>query len=422
MKILVFPHDFGIGGSQLNAVEIAATLRDQGHECVIFGSHGQLNRRITELGLEFIEAPRPRIRPTPSIVRALVRIIDERDIQILHGFEWPPSLECAIASHLRPRTRHVSTVMSMSVAPFIPKTTPLIVGTEAIAHHERSLGRSRVMVQEPPVDLEHNSLSAVGSSGEFYERWSLSRQAFTVAIVSRLAPELKLEGILASIRALPLLGSAQTVQLLIVGDGPSKSEVQEAIADADLGRIPHRVIMTGSMADPREAYAVADVVLGMGGSALRAMAFEKPVIVQGENGYWKLLTSRSLPDFRWHGWYGRGDNLHAGPARLAKILDQVIADVNLRDRLGQFSLETVQAHYSLERAAQIQLEAYTEAMNSSPPRSSERIQGFVSLHKLVTYEFRRRWAKLRGKAVKEDDFNASPIVTERPQEHRVGAG
>ncbi|KLI87702.1 hypothetical protein AA310_06940 [Arthrobacter sp. YC-RL1] len=421
MRILVFPHDFGIGGSQLNAVEIAATLRDQGHECVIFGNPGQLNGRISELGLEYIEAPRPRVRPTPSIVKALVQIIDERDIQILHGFEWPPSLECAIASHLRPATRHVSTVMSMSVAPFIPRTTPLIVGTEAIAHHERESGRSIVTVQEPPVDLDHNSLGAVGSTDAFFERWNLSHQAFTVAVVSRLAPELKLEGILAAIKALPLLGSNQPVQLVIVGDGPSEPEVRAAIESAGLGATPHRVVMTGSLNDPREAYAAADVVLGMGGSALRAMAFEKPLIVQGENGYWKLLTSRSLPDFRWHGWYGRGDSLHAGPERLAKILDQLIADAVLRERLGQFSLETVLEHYSLERAAQIQLEAYEAALNSSPQRANERLHGLASLYKLANYEFRRRWSNLRGRTIKDDDFNASPIVTERPQVHRVGA-
>ena len=32
MKVLVYPHTMEIGGSQLNAIEIAAAVRDRGHD------------------------------------------------------------------------------------------------------------------------------------------------------------------------------------------------------------------------------------------------------------------------------------------------------------------------------------------------------------------------------------------------------
>ena len=50
------------------------------------------------------------------------------------------------------------------------------------------------------------------------------------------------------------------------------------------------VLLTGEIADPRSAYAAADVVVGQGGSALRGMAFGKPLIVVGEEGFSELLT------------------------------------------------------------------------------------------------------------------------------------
>ena len=45
------------------------------------------------------------------------------------------------------------------------------------------------------------------------------------------------------------------------------------------------VLLTGEIADPRPAYAAADVVVGQGGSALRGMAFGKPLVVVGEGRF-----------------------------------------------------------------------------------------------------------------------------------------
>ena len=64
--------------------------------------------------------------------------------------------------------------------------------------------------------------------------------------------------------------------------------------------------LTGQIDDPRPAYAAADVVVGQGGSALRGMAFGKPVVVVGEDGFSELLTSDSSPIFLQQGWYGLG--------------------------------------------------------------------------------------------------------------------
>ena len=75
MKILVYPHDLNMGGSQLNAIELAAAVRALGHDVIMFGQPGSLNLRIKELGLEFIAAPKPHHQPSRTIVRALSDVI-----------------------------------------------------------------------------------------------------------------------------------------------------------------------------------------------------------------------------------------------------------------------------------------------------------------------------------------------------------
>ena len=42
MKVLVYPHTMGIGGSQLNAVEIAGAVRDRGHDVTVVSRPGPL--------------------------------------------------------------------------------------------------------------------------------------------------------------------------------------------------------------------------------------------------------------------------------------------------------------------------------------------------------------------------------------------
>ena len=362
MKILVCPHDMNMGGSQLNAIELAAEVKKLGHDVVIFGQPGSLTQRVAELGLEFIESPRVRLRPTPAVTRAMRKIIAERGIDIVHGYEWPPTLEATLAAGIKQRTRVVSTVLSMSVAPFIPKHIPLMVGTEQIAFIERDNHRAMVGLMEPPVDTELNSPGIDVGTDSFAVQWNIDPALPVVSIISRLAHEMKLEGILAAISVVERCNLAQPIQLLITGDGPARHEVHEAAEAANRRIGAKRVILTGQLDDPRPAYLVADVVLGMGGSALRAMAFQKPLIVQGENGFWETLSEESVHTFLWQGWYGVGTGSKPGEQRLFEELSGLVSDGARRIELGRFSLTTLIERFSLHAAAERQVQFYRDAL------------------------------------------------------------
>ena len=226
MRILVYPHDLGLGGSQLNAIEIAAGVAALGHNVTIFGRPGALNERIEQLGLEFVESPSPGRRPSPGIVAALATLVDERRIDILHGYEWPPALETVLASRRSRSVRAMATVMSMSVPPFIPRTVPLLVGTAEIAAAERSAGRRRVAVLEPPVDVVFNSSGLDLDVAGFRRRWHLDARRMTVVSVTRFAHELKLEGTLAAMEAVGRLTQDLPTRLVLVGDGAAREEVE----------------------------------------------------------------------------------------------------------------------------------------------------------------------------------------------------
>lgn len=156
MRVVVYPHMLSIGGSQLNAVELAAAVRDRGHSVTVFGDDGPLVGYVRELGLPFVPIPRYRFRPSVAISEALRDLCRRERIDVVHASEWPPCIEAFSGPHLRDGVAMTCTLMSMSVAPFLPPSVPLTVGTHEIAEGTRRDRSGPVRVLEPPVDTVAN--------------------------------------------------------------------------------------------------------------------------------------------------------------------------------------------------------------------------------------------------------------------------
>jgi hypothetical protein len=141
------------------------------------------------------------------------------------------------------------------------------------------------------------------------------------------------------------------VQLIVVGEGTAAAQVAERAAEVNDRHGARVVLLTGGLVDPRPAYEAADLMLGMGGSALRSLAFGKPLVVLGERGF-SLPFDRSTVDyFRQHGYYGLGDGeLH--PGKLAGQIRPFVTDEALRADLGRFGREFVVAEYGLQPATE----------------------------------------------------------------------
>lgn len=405
MKILVYPHSMAVGGSQLNAIELAAAVRDRGHDVAVFGQAGPLLDLVHDLGLGFVSSPEPRRRPSSAVVRALRLLAHAEDFDIMHGYEWPPALECHAAA-IGSRAATVCTVMSMGIAPFIPSTIPLVVGTQQLQTFAASRRRGPVTLIEPPVDTDANKPGV--STSEFSARHGLDSADLHVVVVSRLAVELKMQGLLEAVSVVGRVAQDVPVRLVIVGDGPARSAVASAAAEVNGQSARPVVVMTGELIDPRPAYALADVALGMGGSALRAMAFERPLVVQGERGFWQELNAESAQRFLVQGWYGIGDG-SSGEAKLEAILRRLLTQAEARRVLGIYGRRLVEERFSLPRAARIQEDVYAEAI-IKPSMARSIADSVPAAGRLALHDARLRFRRLVGRDIAED-FNA---VTAQP--------
>jgi glycosyltransferase involved in cell wall biosynthesis len=197
----------------------------------------------------------------------------------------------------------------------------------------------------------------------FREDFGLSRDTITLVTVSRLAEYQKADSIVRTIAVLRRLGRRLPLKLLILGDGAARSRLEAlaAEANADLGR--QAVVLTGALLDPRAAYAAADIVIGMGGSALRGMAFGKPVVIVGEGGFAEVFSPRTAPNFYHTGMFGRGDG-DPENRNLSDALLHLAEDATARSALGQFGRNFVTSHHSLDlitdRLARFCRQAQTE--------------------------------------------------------------
>lgn len=350
MRVLIHPVNLEIGGSALNAIDLAAEVRDRGHEVAVFARPGPLQDYLREKSLSHIVA-RPRMvpHPTPGSIAELSRVVRRHRVHLVHAYEPYSCVEALLAATALHQVAVAGTLYSMSVDPWLPTSMPVIAGFRAIQPQLRAHGVVRdVPLLEPPIDTRQD-VADPAAGGRFRREWGIGEHEPLVVLVSRLSVVLKLDSLMDSISGVDRLAQKRHVRLVVVGDGDARMAVQRAAGKVNASHGREVVTMTGALMDPRPAYAAADVVLGMGTSALRAMSMEKVVVVVGERGFSRLVSPANGAYFHAQGFYGVWNG--RDPDRLAGLLGEAI-DMAPAERkaLGRYGRDTVCGRFSLESA------------------------------------------------------------------------
>ena len=156
------------------------------------------------------------------------------------------------------------------------------------------------------------------------------------------------------------------------------------------------------MHDPRAAYAAADLVLGMGSSALRALSIGRPVVVQGEEGFSKLFEPETLPYFLRHGMWGRAETGLDGRAAGRASFEACSPTRRRRAELGAFGRRTVEERFSLSRAARPAARDLLRGAGPGRSRTSSADAATAARRavrlELDNHDPRRKRARHRGEA------------------------
>jgi len=365
--VLVQLNSLSLGGTQISAVDFAAALVPHGYTSVLIGPRDTIPRGpslfevAAERGVHLEAVDRPE-----SVVagaRDLARRAREISADVVHVYGswgarpayWGP---CRLG-----RRPLVQTVYEMAVAPWSYQAVPLVVGTGYLVDDLRDR-RGLTTLISPPVDLEHDRPGAVDPA-PFVASLGLAAGRVRAVIVSRLDEEMKALSVEIAIQAVGRLRRPD-LDLVVVGTGDAEERLR-ALGDAvndELGR--RAVVFAGPLPDPRVAYASADVVLGMGSSAARALAFGKPLIVQGENGWSRRFLPESA-DALYRNSFWSDEASAAAVDELAENLAGLGAVE--RAALGPWSREFAVAHFDLEAMAARLAAVYAAAASSYGVRS-----------------------------------------------------
>lgn len=393
MRVLVHLNSLELGGTQINAVDFARTLRERGIESILVGQ-----RDTVLAGPSLLDyAERHGVAVTaydaaPGLMRharQLRRMAAKLGgIDLIHAYGmWGAARNVYWGPSIFGRLPWAQTVYEMSVTDAVYGHVPLVVGTEYLIEELADRPAPTVMIS-PPVDLVADSPQS--DRGSFRDEHGLG-DGVLLGIVSRLEKQLKATAIGVTIDAMGEL-AATGATLFIVGDGdaePMLRQKADAVNEA-VGRPAVR--MLGALSDPRPAYLAADVVVGMGGSAARALAFGKPLIVHGEAGWSQLFepdTARSLA----RSSFWSPDRPEHPVADMALIARRVIADAELRRTLGAFGREFALERFGLVAMSERLAAFYTDAIAAYGPREW-RLDLPQEWRRLVNKV--RRVARLRG--------------------------
>ena len=370
-RVLVKLNSLELGGTQLNALDFAKGVEAHGVTSVLVGYRETLpasgpnllevaedrgvHVELLDKGASPGEAGSWATRVRRA--RELASFADAHAIDVVHSYSaaearvafWGP---CRLG-----RRPHVITAYEMAVPRRVYTTPPLVVGTQYLLEDLRGR-RGPVRLISPPVDLSADRPDEDAARG-FVDAWGLAPAHVRVVMVTRLAESMKARGVEQAIEATEVLGR-EDVDLVVVGAGEAEGRLR-ALADRVNDRVGRRaVLFTGAMADPRPAYAAADVVVGMGGSAARALAFGKALVVTGEHGWFRTFNQDSAAALYRNSFWS--EDVLAEP--VAALVEQVLAlarDPGERERLGRLGREFARSHFGLEAMVERLAEVYREA-------------------------------------------------------------
>lgn len=202
----------------------------------------------------------------------------------------------------------------------------VICASNALADSARELGARAVRVIPSGVDVPEQVAEAADPP--------------EVLFAGRLSPE---KGILELVEA------ANGMKLVVAGDGPLRDRVPGA-----LGFVPHHAL--GPLYERAAVVAVPSHREGFGVVCAEAMAYGRPVVAGAVGGLLDLVAD--------------GETGLLVPPRdvpaLREALERLLADRELRRRMGEAARERVREHFAWAAVTDATLTAYEAALSDVP--------------------------------------------------------
>lgn len=341
LRVVIGLNQGGVQQGVLNLFRGLDSTRFRPIACAI-ENDGAIGREIAAEGFDVVVLGRRKKGWGIRIVRDLTQLIRDRDIAIVHGSSYHPSLFARVAGLLARAPVLIShehvvfehrRLKRCLFSHLVGRATDAHIAVSAAVRDQvvswYRLDPARVRVIHNGVDPER--FAPRMATAEAKARLGIPRGAFTVMTTCRLDPE---KGHRFLFQALEPVWRTRGFHTVVVGTGRGEAEVKAA---ADTHGLSGGVTFTGLRRDIPDLLAAADVFVsptlqeGFPNAVLEAMAMARPVVVTDVAGNTEAASHEK-------------DALIVPPSDPEAIRNAVLrlhGDAALRERLGTAARATV---------------------------------------------------------------------------------
>ena len=344
---------FEIGGTELNAVRTAEALDPERFELRVahLQADGPLRIRYEKLGVPMVHLPIQNLYSPQTIRQGMrfAKLLRDWMVDVTHTHDIYTNIFAVPWARLFGKSQIIASRRWWYDAPR-PGLIPLNRWSCRLAHRilansgevakllAREEGVPPHKIVEIPNFLGETAFDPVDGASRIAQRraWGVPDDAFAIGIVARLAPVKNHALLLMAVEQL-----APRFHLVLVGDGPSRSELSLLTHQLN---IEHRVHFAGEVISPLNLHQFFDASVlcslneGFPNSVIEALAVARPVVATAVGGVVDVVTDGVTGIL-----VPPGD-----PARLAGALRMLEADPLLRIRLGETGREAVREKFHQE--------------------------------------------------------------------------
>jgi len=358
-RILLTVMSLNAGGAETHAVSLACELKRQGLDVVVVSNGGTLVEELMEAGVTHYEVPLHTKTPLSILTafRRLKEIIVRQNIGLIHAHARIP----AFLSVMMGKKYHIPVVTTSHgmYKDGFPYSLITRWGDRVIAVSQdikqqimRSYGYA-----EDKITVIENGIDIV----RFHPREEERPGGADILYVSRLSGD-RGRMALVLLDAMPkILEKFPHAHVRVVGDGDMRLTAEAKAADLNKTYGEGTVSILGERTDVPDLLALSDAAVGVGRSALEAMAAGLPVVIAGEAGYLGLLTPENFAEGKRHNFSGRGTDRETTAENLAQDLIRVLSDEELKTVCGRMGRENIQKDFSIGSMTEKIIEVYRKA-------------------------------------------------------------
>jgi glycosyltransferase involved in cell wall biosynthesis len=306
VRIALFAPLLGTGGTQRHLQQVVALLDPARFQVEVLTLHpgGEVEDELRAGGIRVrslgVGARLSSARTLRAIVTA-ARTLRRGRIDVVHGYQWRPALVGALAGRLAGVPLRLASKRSLTGDDrqagrawrhIARQVDTVIVNADALRLEGEQRGmRCRWALLQNGVDTEHFRLAPPDPAAR--AALGLDPRRPVVGTIGRLEDRKGHDQLLRAACAMLAGGNGCRPQIVIVGDGPLREELQ---AQAESLGVADSVRFAGTVADVRPSLAAMDVFVlpshaeGMSNALMEAMAAARPVVATAVGGNTEVVV------------------------------------------------------------------------------------------------------------------------------------